>query len=179
MRPAQPGAQAKEEPPMPYQHLCDDCGYRYTTHCPLCKDHNRLVKRWRAIEDLARACAWEENWFAAGHVMEKNGPHRIPAAPLLQMRLARRVRIPQQPHRRQRALPADLPRRPLAMQPVRQKRRHHLLLRRTRPPRRRPHQRRHTGRAPATGQHRRHDRPQNPRTHYDPPHSRQPGGSRG
>ena len=59
---------------MPYQHLCDDCGYRYTTHCPLCKDHNRLVKRWRAIEDLARACAWEENWFAAGHVMEKTVP---------------------------------------------------------------------------------------------------------
>ena len=59
---------------MPYQHLCDDCGYRYTTHCPLCKDHNRLVKRWRAIEDLARACAWEENRFAAGHVMEKTVP---------------------------------------------------------------------------------------------------------
>lgn len=55
---AQPGPQEKEGPPMPYQHLCDDCGYRYTTHCPLCKDHNRPVKRWRAIEDLARA--WVE-----------------------------------------------------------------------------------------------------------------------
>ena len=71
---AQPCTQEKEGPTIPYQHLCDDCGYRYTTHCPLCKDHNRLVKRWRAIEDLARACAWEENRFAAAHVMEKTVP---------------------------------------------------------------------------------------------------------